>query len=52
MKSEHQRLIDEFLAKGGQVRRMERGARTEITEPPIMRKRRILANVKARAKRP
>jgi hypothetical protein len=30
---DNDKLIAEFLAKGGEIRQMKRGARTEIIEP-------------------
>ncbi len=44
------KLVQEFLARGGEVRRIEKGMRAkDVATAPIVKKRNILADLKARA---
>jgi hypothetical protein len=48
--TEQEKLIQEFLSRGGKVTKVpEKGARRKEFEAPVLKSRRILADLKARA---
>lgn len=43
------KLVQEFLARGGEIRRVSTGLRRDSDKPVLTKKRDILADLKARA---